>query len=538
MTSSELREKFIQFFALKDHKELAPASLIPENDPSVLFTTAGMQQFKKYYTNPEDAPAKNVVTCQPCIRTSDIEEVGDDTHLTFFEMLGNFSFGGYGKKEAIGWGYEFLTKELEIEQSRIMCSIFGGDDVNSRDDESAKILDEMGLKYEEHNRDDNFWGPTGNEGPCGPTVEFYVDGIEVWNLVFNEYYRKDDRYQPLPTSGVDTGMGLERMLVVKNGFKNVYETDLFTDLLKILKDNLPELSDKNFRIIADHLKASVMLTDAGVLPGKNEKESILRRLIRRMIDIAKSSDWTKDSISIIADQYKIDQEKAEKVILDEAKSFEIILVKCEELIKNRQEYSAKDAFDLFQSQGCPIGMYQKHAPGISNVDIEEEMKKHQEISRAGISGFKGGLVGESEITTKMHTATHLLLKALQEVLGPDVHQRGSNINEERIRFDFSYPEKMTDEQIKKVESIVNQKITENLPVVKKETTVEEAKSLGAEAQFIDKYGDKVTLYSIGDFSNELCGGPHVKKTSEIGKFKITKEESSSSGIRRLRAILE
>lgn len=547
MDSKELKEKFIKFFEGKNHKLVAPASLIPENDPSVLFTTAGMQQFKRFYTNPKEAPAKNVVTCQPCVRTSDIEEVGDDTHLTFFEMLGNFSFGGYFKKEAIEMAYWFLTKELGIDTDKIWCSVFAGDKKNPRDKESARILAEMGLRFDEHNREDNFWGPTGSEGPCGPTVEFYINDVEIWNLVFNEYYYKDDKYEPITTPGVDTGMGLERMLVVLNGVKNVYETDLFSDLLNTLEENLPEeISEKNLRIIADHLKASVMIANVGVLPGKNGKESILRKLIRRMVDIGKGSDRIKNGISIIAEQYKIDEAKVEKVIFDEAKSFSIILTKCEEIIKNRKSYSAKDAFDLFQSQGCPINMYQKYAPKISDNDIQQEMKKHQKISRAGVSGFKGGLVGQSEITTRMHTATHLLLKALQEVLGKDVHQRGSNINEERIRFDFSYPDKMTDDQIKKIEDIVNKKIGENLPVIKKETTVEEAKKIGAEAQFVNKYGDKVTLYSIGDpstgsgqaYSNELCGGPHVKSTAEIGKFKIIKEESSSAGIRRIRAILE
>jgi len=553
MKADDLRTKFVDFFVGKDHKLLPPASLIPENDPSVLFTSAGMQQFKRYYTEPDQAPAKNIVTVQPCFRTSDIEAVGDDTHLTFFEMLGNFSFGGYLKKEAVEMAYEFLTDVLNIDRARIKCSIFKGDEINARDNQSAVILEKMGLKYEEYSRDDNFWGPTGNEGPCGPTVEFYVDDVEVWNLVFNEYFKNaDGSYRKIDTPGVDTGMGLERMLVVKNGLKNVYETDLFEEIFDILEKELPlkkGKDDEYLRMIADHIKAAVMIANEGILPGKNEKESVLRKLIRRAVDYSQMKEfepaWIKEVIEIIANQYQgINKEKVEKVIFDEAKSFSQILNKCEEIIKNRQEYSAKDAFNLFQSQGCPIRRYQDYAAmhdvKITDVDIEQEMRKHQEISRAGVSGFKSGLVGESKITTRMHTATHLLLKALQEVLGKEVHQRGSNINEERIRFDFSYPEAMTEEQIKKVEEIVNQKIKEDLPVVRKETTIEEAKKLGAEAQFLSKYGvyDKLTMYSIGDYSHELCGGPHVKTTSEIGKFKIIKEESSSAGVRRIRAVLE
>ncbi len=570
MNSKELREKFVKFFENKGHKLVPPASLIPENDPSVLFTSAGMQQFKKYYTNPEEAlekfGSKNVVTIQPCIRTSDIDEVGDDTHLTFFEMLGNFSFSGYGKKEAIEWGYELLTKELEIKPTRIMCSIFGGDDINSRDDESAKILESMNLKYEEHNRKDNFWGPTGNEGPCGPTVELYIDGIEVWNLVFNEYYLKDGKYEKLATLGVDTGMGFERILVVLNDLNDVYQSDVFMPIInkieeinglkfvygdKIDAEYIKEGKQcwvdarKQFRIIADHLKAAVFLLDNNINPDKIGRGYITRRLIRRSI-IQSRKMQIQNPLEIIKTVLEIYPEiKNDNVISEfkkESSKFNQTLERGLKEFEKVDVISGETAFKLFETYGFPIELTEELAKEKNiQIDInefEKASKKHQEISRAGISGFKGGLVGESEITTQMHTATHLLLKALQEVLGKDVHQRGSNINEERIRFDFSYPQAMTKEEVEKVEDIVNEKIAENLSVEKKETTIEEAKKIGVEAQFINKYGDKVTLYSIGDFSHELCGGPHVKNTSEIGKLKIIKEESSSSGVRRIRAVLE
>jgi len=523
-------------------------------------------------------------------------------------MLGNFSFGGYFKKETIEMGYWFLTKELGIDADKIWCSVFAGDNKNSRDNESAKILSEMGLKFEEHSREDNFWGPTGNEGPCGPTVEFYIEDVEVWNLVFNEYYFKDGKYESLKTKGVDTGMGLERMLVVLNGLKDVYQTDVFLPVIK----RIEELSGKKyqdnqkaFRIIADHLKAATSLSAEGVFASNLDRGYVLRRLIRRAVRYG----WTLDMKvlvgvidpviyvyggiykklgegQIVIDRINQEEEKFQKTIEEGLKKADDIFNKKKPIphneyskiiqITNRPDtlgrihksassdsidpsfknanisvtnkevqsayISGREAFDLYQTYGFPLELILELAQNknlfVGITDFNEELKKHQEISRAGVSGFKGGLVGESQITTRMHTAPHLLLKALQEVLGSDVHQRGSNINEERIRFDFSYPEPMTDEEIKKVKDIVNQKIAEDIPVVRKETTVEEAKKIGAEAQFINKYGDKVTLYSIGDYSQELCGGPHVKRTGEIGKFKITKEESSSAGVRRIRAVLE
>jgi len=611
MKAEDLRTKFVDFFVGKTHKLLPPASLIPENDPSVLFTTAGMQQFKGYYTEPGQAPAKNIVTVQPCFRTSDIEMVGDDTHLTFFEMLGNFSFGGYFKEKTIKMAYEFLTDVLNIESKRIKCSIFKGDKLNPHDRESAEILDRMDLKYEECSRKENFWGPTGNEGPCGPTVEFYVDDIEVWNLVFNEYYKeKDGSYRKLETPGVDTGMGLERMLVVVNGLKDVYGTDVFGPIIKKIEEVSGRKYEENllgFRIIVDHLRGACFILAEGIQPSNLGSGYVLRRLIRRAIrygqrigvenifsaglvecfikELPQSYNSLKEQEKFLVSELNNEAQKFMKAINEGIKKSREIFETKKPIetskynkmmqIQDKKELlckfyrneienifdleselsgkeireatiSGKEAFDLYQSYGFPIEMILELAREKRLfVDIESyyrEMKKHQEASRKASSGmFKGGLAGSNETTIRMHTATHLLLKALQEILGPDVHQKGSNITPERIRFDFSYPNKMTAEQVQKVEKIVNDKIYGNLPVVKREATVEEAKKIGAEAQFISKYqqyGGKLTLYSIGDYSHELCGGPHVKQTSEIGKFKIIKEESSSAGIRRIRAILE
>ena len=565
MTSAELRKKFINFFSKRDHQELPPSSLVPENDPSVLFTTAGMQQFKRYYTHPEQAPAKNMVTCQPCLRTSDIEVIGDESHLTFFEMMGNFSFGGYFKKEAIEMAYWFLTKELGIEAVKISCSVFAGDKDNPRDDESAKILSEMGLKFAEHGREDNFWGPTGSEGPCGPTVEFYIGDVEVWNLVFNEYYFKrsekqgsatagsyfkDGKYEPLRTKGVDTGLGLERMLAVLGGLKDVYQTDVFWPIIEKIEELSGEKykdNQKSFRIIADHLKGAAFLLSQEIVPDKIGRGYITRRLIRRSIIQSKKLKIDANLPEIVKAILKIYPEIKESILSEfekELAKFNQTLERGLKEFEKAKSIDGETAFQLFETYGFPIELTEEIAKEknikINRQEFEKARKKHQEISRAGVTGFKGGLVGESVITTRMHTATHLLLKALQEVLGPEVHQRGSNINRERIRFDFSYPKPMTEEEIKKVEEIVNEKIKEDIPVERKETTVEEAKKLGAEAQFIDKYSQygKLTMYSVGDFSHELCGGPHVKRTGEIGKFKIKKEESSSAGVRRIRAIVE
>ncbi len=593
MTAQDLRQKFISFFVSKGHKEWPPASLIPENDPSVLFTTAGMQQFKRFYTNPDAAPAKNVVTCQPCVRVDDIFEVGDKTHLTFFEMLGNFSFGGYFKKETIEWALEFLTKELEIGRDKIKFSYFEGDSKTPKDEESENFLKNLKVDYYAGKREDNFWGPAGEDGPCGPAIEIYVEDIEIWTLVFNEYNYFNGKYKSLKTKGVDTGMGLERMLVVLNGLSDLYMTDVFVSLIKkIEKISHLEYGDKadeeyikedkqcwvdvrkSFRIIADHYRSITALIKENIEPGKTGRNSVLRILLRVVfVEFHKLFEVESEKLTFSGKFEEVEKILRQKRFKEELKpvimSFfddcddrvkKVVQAEMEEYFKllnpglkylkkyfENEEITGEIVYEGRHTFGLDVVGIQelwsifgkKLSPNV-NLELKEAEKKHQEISRAGVSGFKGGLVGESEITTRMHTATHLLLKSLQEVLGSEVHQRGSNINKERIRFDFSYPKPMTDEEIQKVESIVNRKIAENIPVEKKETTVEEAKKLGAEAQFIEKYTQygKLTMYSIGDFSHELCGGPHVKSTGEIGKFKVIKEESSSSGVRRIRAVVE
>ena len=600
MNASEIRQKFLKFFEERGHRVVPSSSLIPD-DPSVLLTTAGMQQFKPYYSglDPETTihpsigkpVGKNAASVQKSFRTSDIDEVGDESHLTFFEMLGNFSFGykpgeprspqgGYFKKEAIQYAYDFVTKEMKskIDYVTVFSGVSFGGSIVPADSDSEKIWKNIdhNLDVRKKGHEDNFWGPTGAEGPCGPTTEIYVNGVEIWNIVFNEYYQhKDKKLEKLKTPGVDTGMGLERLAMVVQKTNTIFETDLFREPFQYFL-----AFGEEGRIISDHLRGSIFLIADGIKPSNKDIGYILRRLIRRIVVACKINKIPLESLDSRINRaikfYKFYPElgKNEEMILteidEEIKRFNKTLEKgLNEFFKKYPEVKAQkiepgksfkphivkhvnidDAFHFHQTFGLTIDIIKDLAKrGGHFVDEEafnKSLKKHQEISRAGISGFKGGLVGESEITTRMHTATHLLLKALQIVLGFDVHQRGSNINEERIRFDFSYGKPMTEEEVKKVEDIVNEKIQENLPVIRKETTVEEAKKIGAEAQFVNKYGDKITLYSIGDpstgsgqvFSHELCGGPHVKKTGEIGKFKIIKEESSSAGVRRIRAIIE
>ncbi len=574
MTSSELREKFVSFFKDKGHVEECPSSLIPKDDPSVLFTSAGMQQFKKYYLDPDKAKDKKIVTIQPCIRTSDIDEVGDESHLTFFEMMGNFSFGDYFKKEAIEWAKEFLEKELGVEPERITTSVFKGDKELPQDKESIEILKNLG--YEEIElcgRDENFWGPTGSEGPCGPTVEFYIDGMEVWNLVFNEYYKTaDGKFEPLKQKGVDTGIGLERIAAIMEGEKDIYKTELFWPVIK----KIEELSSKKykdytreFRIIADHVKAAIFLASEEIEPSNVSQGYVLRRLIRRTIVKARQlgiqSNLADSLVEAVIQVYKSNGliEKKDKIIRDLKKeedrfkkTLSLGLRQFERMAggfgavvfggapKKRQMNGGK-LFDLYQTYGFPLELSLEIAKE-KNVPIEKgaqenfqaELKKHQEISRAGMAKkFKSGLAGHSEKEIKYHTATHILHETLRQVLGDHVEQKGQNITPERLRFDFSHPEKLTKKQLKEIEQKVNEVIAKNLPVKYEEVTVEEAKKQGARAQFLDKYKGKVTMYSVGDYSKELCKGPHLEKTGKIGKFKIVKEKSSGAGVRRIKAII-
>ena len=546
-----------------------PSSSLLPTDPSVLFTTAGMQQFKPYYTGEAD-PMKdfgslNTVSIQKCLRTSDIDEVGDENHLTFFEMLGNFSFGGYFKKDAINWAYEFIKDELKILPERISVSIFEGDEPNSADfentvdgdTESEEIwrLINPEIIIRRGNRTDNFWGPTGSEGPCGPTTEIYIDDVEVWNLVFNEYYcYPGGRLEKLKTPGVDTGMGLERLAMVVQGKKNIFETDLFEPITATMPR---ELAERIRRIIADHARAIVFLLADGVKPSNKDRGYVLRRLIRRILVheflYGKNTSiflhsTLKEVIKIYSQYYKNLDEPSimEEFAAEEGKSLKALHNGIKELEKI-EIIGADEAFKLYESYGLPYEIIKEiggnKAKNLTRETFDEEFRKHQEKSRtASARMFKGGLADTSVETIRLHTAAHLMLGALRRVLGLHVQQKGSNITPERLRFDFSHGEKMTPEQIQKVEDIVNEQIQKDLPVHFKEMSVDEAKKTGATGVFEQKYGEKVKVYFIGEesdyFSKEICGGPHVTHTREIGKFKVIKEESVSAGTRRIKAKVE
>ena len=597
MDSKELRQKFLKYFETKGHKVVPSSSLIPaETDPSVLFTTAGMHQFKRYYSEPEAAPSVRIATSQKCVRTGDIDEVGDNTHLTFFEMLGNFSFGynsmtsSYFKGEAIEMAWDFLTNELKFEKSRLHATYFKGENGVAEDLESKKILETIeGLpKIIPQGFDDNFWSLGTENSPGGPTVEFYIDGIEIWNLVFNEYIFQNGKYAAAEYKGVDTGMGLERLLAVINDFENVYRADLFWPVIEKIREICAKNYEDNiesFRIISDHAKAAVFLINDGVLPSNKERGYVLRRLIRRAVVKAEQLGISGYFISSLAQkifeiydgvyfdchpehirfsQCKLREGSSSNAALDssalpqndtlkmikaeldkEESKFRHTLKEGLKLLNSQKEIDGKILFNLYQSYGLPLEISVEEAKrlgrDIDNTTIQQYnnlLLAHQEKSRTASAGmFKGGLAEAGEITTKYHTATHLLLAALRQVLGEGVFQKGSNITAERMRFDFSYPDKMTPEEIKTVEDIVNEKITENLPVILEEMPYADAKKSGAMGVFESKYGDKVKVYSIGSFSREICGGPHVKSTAELGHFKIQKEESSSAGVRRIKAIL-
>lgn len=590
MQSEEIRKKFLEFFKKRGHAIVSSSSLIPD-DQSVLFTTAGMQQFKPYYIGKadpiKDFGGQNAVSIQKCVRTSDIEFVGDETHLTFFEMLGNFSFGGYFKKEAIHWGYEFIVNELGISPDRIMVSIFGGWTTIPADEASFEIWHkEIGIpvdKIKKCGGKDNFWGPTGNEGPCGPTTEIYVDGVEVWNLVFNEYYQKpDETLEKLETSGVDTGMGLERLVVVMQGAPDVYETDLFHPLISKIREVMPNIPCKSalsqcesaiVRILADHLRASIFAIADGVRPSNKEAGYVLRRLLRRILVYGIKYDIHADlfplAIDVISDKFgkwypEVNNKKEILSVWFEEKSkFEKALGSGLKEIEKYKNITAKDAFYLYETFGLPVELLNELAPGklggFKKEDFEEEFKKHRKISRAGVEKKFGGhgLVmdtgelkaanpAEEEKVVRLHTATHLLQAALQNMFGPSVHQMGSDITAERARFDFSFNRKLTEEEIIKMEEEINEVIRKDLPVYFKEMPKNQAIALGALSFFKEKYPNIVKVYFIGPaggssgkpYSIELCGGPHVANTGKIGKFKIAKQEAVGAGVRRIRIALD
>ena len=522
MDSATIRQKFLDFFKSKGHA-VVPSSSLVTDDPSVLFTTAGMQQFKPYYLGKPSPYGQNVVSVQKCVRTSDIDEVGDERHLTFFEMLGNFSFGGYWKEVAIKYAYEFVTKEMGLTIDYV--SVFGGEGNVPADLESEQIWRSIDkdIVVKKFGRADNFWGPTGEEGPCGPTTEIYVNRIEIWNIVFNEFYHnKNKSLRPLHIKGIDTGMGLERLAMVVQKAPTVFETDLFTPIMAVAKS----------RVVADHIRSAVMMIADGVTPSNTERGYVLRRLIR------KAYMHSKDLLPVAKIVESIYNLPHKNVLEEEMNKFE------ETLSQGMKEFErGVDPFTLFTSYGFALELVrqlaEKKGIKVDEEDFKKKFKEHQELSKVGAEQkFKGGLAGHSEIEIRYHTATHLLHQALRDVLGNDVMQKGSNITPERLRFDFAFPRKMTDEDKQKVEEIVNEKIKEALPVENKIMNKDEAIKSGALHFFDQKYPDEVSVYSIGHYSKEFCGGPHVKNTSELGVFKIQKEEAISAGVRRIKAVLQ
>lgn len=568
MIHSEIREKFLKFFKERGHAVVASSPLLP-SDPSVLFTTAGMQQFKSYYTGAADAmldfDSLNTVSIQKCIRTSDIDEVGDERHLTFFEMLGNFSFGGYFKKEAIQYGYDFIVKKMGLKIDYV--SVFGGEDAIPADSESEEIwkLIDPNIQISKTGKADNFWGPTGDEGPCGPTTEIYVNGVEIWNIVFNQYYcQKDKTLEPLATPGIDTGMGLERLAMVAQKTPTVFETDLLEPILALTPS---ELDMRVRRIIADHSRAIVFLIADGMRPSNKEQGYILRRLMRRIIayNFINKTDITlmHDIFAKIGEIYGpyYSELNTNAIIYEfereEEKFRQTLKLGLKELGKTAA-IDAGAAFKLYESYGLPYEII-KELGGIkiatlTRDDFDAEFKKHQEISRAGsekkfgghgllldTGELKAGNEEELKKATRLHTATHLLHASLRKILGEEIKQAGSDITPERLRFDFNFPRKLTPEEIKSIENEVNNAIQADYPVTKKEMPHEEAIKSGALAFFKLKYPPTVTVYTVGPedmpFSRELCGGPHVSHTDEIGQFKIIKEEAVSVGVRRIKATI-
>lgn len=593
LTANELRKKYIEFFVSKGHKQISGASLIPENDPTVLFTTAGMHPLVPYLLGQEHPAGNKLCDYQKCIRTGDIDSVGDPNHLTFFEMLGNWSLGAYSKTEMIAYSYEFLTKVLEIDPALLSVTVFGGDESVPRDTEAAEKWEELGISKDRIYflpREDNWWGPAGETGPCGPDSEMFIDTgrekcspscrpgchcgkyFEIWNDVFMQYRKeKDGSFHPLERKCIDTGMGIERTIAILQGKKSVYETEVFVPIIRAIeglcgkKYGENETDDVSIRIISDHIRTSVFILgdQRGMAPGNVGQGYILRRLIRRAIRHARKlgieSSFLSRLASVVLDLYKEpypelvehedfiftelekEEEKFSKTLLNGEKEFEKMLPN---LLKgNNRVIGGRIAFKLYDTYGFPIEITEElakeHGFTVDRKGFDEAFEKHQAISRAGSEQtFKGGLADHSEATTALHTATHLLHKALSVVLGGYVKQLGSNITAERLRFDFNHPQALTKEELKKVEDLVNEMIEKDLPVVCEVMTLDEAREKGAAAQFDDKYGEKVKVYSIGDFSIEVCGGPHVEHTSELGHFKIVKEQSSSAGVRRIKAILE
>ena len=593
MKSAELRQKYLKFFEDKGHKIIPSASLVPQDivelagTQRVMFTTAGMHPLVPYLLGTPHPEGRRLVNIQRCLRTDDIDDVGDNVHNTFFEMLGNWSLGDYWKEEAISWSYDFLINHLKLDAKRIYVSVYAGDSDAPFDEESYNIWLKLGVEKDhiyKYGKKDNWWGPIGQIGPCGPDTEMFYDldpkkgkadpaknnnrFVEIWNDVFMEYDRKikdkrskiknseelsgeDFEYVPIKQKNVDTGMGLERMLLVLQGAKSIYETDVFLPVMKQIEDLSNFFSEKSSRIVADHLRAAVFLISDGVTPSNVERGYVLRRLIRRAIRHANllgiKEDFlekvAKTFIEIYGGFYPYLVEFSDSILKNlkaEEQKFKSALSRgLSSFKKLKGEISGKSAFDLYQNFGFPIELTlelaKEQKKKVDTEGFEKELGKHQELSRKSGEKTKGGLAVQSDQAAKLHTATHLLHQALRDVLGKHVHQTGSHITDERLRFDFTHTDKMTDSQIKEVEKIVNQKIKEKIPLTKKLMTQEEADKIGAIGLFREKYAEKVSIYLIGDYSAEYCGGPHAVSTGQLGEFNIIKEESAGSGIRRIYA---
>ena len=583
MKAIDIRNKYLKFFKEHGHAVIPSAPLIPENDPSVLFTTAGMQPLVPYLLGEKHPAGTRLTDYQKCVRTNDIDEVGDNRHLTYFEMLGNWSLGDYFKEESIQMSFEFLTKELGIPVEKLSVTCFAGDEDCPRDEISASCWEKAGIAKEHiyfYGKDDNWW-IAGEEGPCGPDTEMFYDTgkpacsddcqpscdcgkyVEIWNNVFMEYF-KDSKgnYSKLEQKNVDTGLGLERMTMLLQGKETPFDTEIFAPIMQKLEELQQKDIIESRRIIAEHLRSSMMIICDGGRPSNIDRGYVLRRLIRRMIRHMNKLEINLDELSTLIDinvdnlkemypDLEKNRETITSVILEEKDKFVKTLSHGEKEFAKAMNYAkqngnnkidGKIVFRLYDTYGFPPEMTQELAKE-NNIEIDLEefnklFKEHQEKSRLGSEQkFKGGLADQNEKTIAYHTATHLLHQALRTVLGEHVKQSGSNITEERLRFDFTHPQKMTKEEIQQVEDLVNEQIKRDLPVTCEEMSYEDAKKSGAIGLFTDKYGDKVKVYTIGDFSKEICGGPHVTHTGDMGRFKIKKEESSSSGIRRIKAVL-
>lgn len=590
ITSAQLREMFQQFMESKGHHRIPSASVIPENDPTVLFTTAGMHPLVPYLMGTPHPAGTRLTDVQKCIRTGDIDDVGDPSHLTFFEMLGNWSLGDYFKKEMIPWSWEFLTSEkyLGLDPDKLAFTVFEGDEDCPRDEEAANLWRSCGVK-DDHlfylPKEHNWWGPAGITGPCGPDTEMFIITkkpcgpncspachcgayLEIWNDVFMQYNKqKDGTFIPLKQKNVDTGMGLERTICVLTGKKTVYETDAFTDILAKIAElsgkeyGADEETTKAFRIIADHMRTSTFILgdDRGVSPSNTDQGYILRRLIRRAVrygmQLGMPDGFTCEIAKVIINQYKSAYPELERnaafvidqLTLEEGRFARTLKQGNKEFDKVASraadgKIDGETAFHLYDTYGFPIEMTVELAKErnltVDTAGFEEAFRKHQELSHQGAEQkFKGGLADTSEETARLHTATHLLHAALRKVLGDEVAQKGSNITAERLRFDFSFGRKVTKDELAQVEKMVNEAIQAKVPVVCEEMTVPEAKEKGAIGLFESKYGEKVRTYKMGDYSFEICGGPHAQNTGDLGTFKIQKEESSSAGVRRIKAVL-